>query len=74
MMKINIVMKNPPGPDSDFVEVEDENGVSMKLGEWVQQGEFWALSFDTKDLEDLDTEMDEYLEQVRVDNVCVFSP
>jgi hypothetical protein len=43
---VDIVHTAPPGGDSSssFVEVEDEDGRSMKLGEWVErQDGTWAL-------------------------------
>lgn len=33
---IHIVMKNAPGPDSDFIEVENDLGESVKAGEWYR--------------------------------------
>ena len=32
---IDIVLTRGPGPDSDFVEVEDSRGHSIRIGEWV---------------------------------------
>lgn len=43
---IDIVFDAPPGPEpSNFIEVEDSTGKSIKFGEWVQQAEggYWAL-------------------------------
>jgi len=41
---INIIFDGPPGKDSPrFVEVELDNGESIKIGEWIQQGNYWAL-------------------------------
>lgn len=46
MKKIRIVFDGPPGPESGrFVEVEDESGKSIRLGEWVKEGDFWYLEF-----------------------------
>lgn len=41
----DIVFDGPPGPESGrFVEVEDDQGRSVRLGEWVQRSDgFWAL-------------------------------
>jgi hypothetical protein len=42
---VEIVFDGPPGPESGrFVEVEDEGGHSIRVGEWIQRGNgFWAL-------------------------------
>lgn len=42
---VAIVFDGPPGPDSGrFVEVEDESGASIKLGEWEESKDgFWRL-------------------------------
>ena len=45
--KIRVVFDGPPGQRSGrFVEVEDETGKSIRLGEWVQDGSYWYLEFD----------------------------
>ncbi len=42
---IDIVFDGPPSHESGrFVEVEDESGASISLGEWVEREDgFWAL-------------------------------
>jgi hypothetical protein len=42
---IDIVFANPPGPTPGrFVEVEDSQGHSISVGEWVQRPDGkWAL-------------------------------
>ena len=42
---VDIVFDGPPGPDSGrFVEVENANGRSIRLGEWVARPDgLWAL-------------------------------
>ena len=41
---INIVFNGPPGRDgAEFVEVELDNGNSVNIGEWIQQGNYWKL-------------------------------
>jgi len=42
---IDIVFDGPPGPEAGrFVEVEDESGASISLGEWVERDDgYWAL-------------------------------
>ena len=40
----DIVFDGPPGHLSGrFVEVEDEQGASMNIGEWIQDGDLWRL-------------------------------
>jgi len=41
----DIVFDGPPGPVSGrFVEVEDESGASINVGEWVERPDgFWVL-------------------------------
>ena len=63
-MKIRIIMARPPGPDSEFIEIEDENGHGLKLGKWEEHKENWALVIDTQELEDLD----EWFEELRQAN------
>lgn len=43
--KIDIVFDGPPGPVAGrFVEVEDENGASISVGEWIERDDgFWVL-------------------------------
>ena len=45
MSHIDIVFDGPPGPEGPrFVEVEDANGKSIRVGEWVQRVDgYWAL-------------------------------
>ena len=48
--KIRIVFDGPPSHESGrFVEVENEHGESMSLGEWKQDGEFWYLEFSNQE-------------------------
>lgn len=41
----DVVFDGPPGPESGrFVEVEDDSGKSVRLGEWHQRGDgYWVL-------------------------------
>jgi type II secretory pathway component PulM len=64
-MKIKIIMAQPPGPTSEFIEIEDEHGHGLKVGTWEEHGEYWALVIDTQEFEDLD----EWLEQLKVANM-----
>jgi hypothetical protein len=52
MKYIDIVMSNPPGPHSDFIEVEDNTGRSVTLGTWLQDKEdsTWVLRVTEDDL------------------------
>jgi hypothetical protein len=42
---IDVVFDGPPSHESGrFVEVEDANGKSIKVGEWIDRGDgCWAL-------------------------------
>lgn len=41
---LDIVFDGPPSHESGrFVEVEDENGASVGIGKWVEDGEYWRL-------------------------------
>ena len=42
--KIRIAFDGPPAPHGcEFVEVEDESGKGIKVGEWKEQDGFWYL-------------------------------
>jgi hypothetical protein len=45
MKYVDIVFDGPPAPESGrFVEVEDDTGRSINLGEWIHRPDgFWAL-------------------------------
>jgi hypothetical protein len=39
-----IVMTDAPGPTGQFVEVEDQDGRSIRVGKWLQRDDgYWAL-------------------------------
>jgi hypothetical protein len=41
---IDIILTRPPGPDSDFVEIEDSAGRSFRAGTWRKEPDgTWAL-------------------------------
>ena len=41
---IDIVFDGPPGAQAGrFVEVEDSTGAGIKVGEWIQDGDYWRL-------------------------------
>ena len=45
--KMHIIFDGPPGPVTGrFVEVEDDHGKSIRVGEWEQRGEYWHLILD----------------------------
>lgn len=47
MSKIQIRFDGPPEHVAGrFVEVEDDTGVSISIGEWVQDGDYWLLALD----------------------------
>lgn len=41
-----VVMARPPGPESDFVDIEDADGRSVRAGSWHRRGNFWVLRID----------------------------
>jgi hypothetical protein len=46
---IRIVFDGLPGPEvGRFVEVEDETGKSVNVGEWSQEGDYWYLTIRSK--------------------------
>lgn len=48
---VNILLRRPPGPDSDFVEVETDDGHSVSVGEWTHHPDgLWALRITPKGL------------------------
>ncbi|TDE11436.1 hypothetical protein [Jiangella asiatica] len=53
MVALNVVLTEPPGHDSCFVEVETDDGKSVRVGEWRQldNGD-WALRLTADDLVD----------------------
>lgn len=47
-----------PGPEQKFVEVEDDEGRSIKIGEWIKRDDgFWALRIDWKEIGELYNEL-----------------
>jgi len=55
LKKVWVLMDRPPGPDSQFVEVEDAGGQALRV-EWREEGRYWALGpFYIAD--DVDSEM-----------------
>ena len=50
-MKIQIRFDGPPEHVAGrFVEVEDDSGRSISVGEWKQDGQDWLLLIDTDEL------------------------
>lgn len=54
MAAINIVLSEPPGAESQFVEVETDDGRSVVVGHWSQRGHYWVLRITEGDLAGLD--------------------
>lgn len=52
---IDIVFDGPPSHESGrFVEVEDNTGKSIGVGEWIDRGNgFWALRIQDTDIGDI---------------------
>lgn len=52
---VDIVFDGPPGPNADghhcnFVEAEDLDGRSLRVGEWIDRGDgLWALRLHVAD-------------------------
>ena len=46
MSSIHIIFDGPPGPSAPgFVEIEDDNGVSLSVGTWRERFDgLWELS------------------------------
>ncbi|HQE50275.1 MAG TPA: hypothetical protein PKV93_13110 [Fervidobacterium sp.] len=38
-------------PNLEFVEVEDGNGKSVRIGKWTQEGEYSVLNITSNDIE-----------------------
>lgn len=50
---INVIFDGPPAPEGGrFVEVEDERGNSIKVGEWIDRGDgTWSLKIIVNDVD-----------------------
>jgi hypothetical protein len=61
MKHIDIVFDGPPSHHSGrFVEVENDKGASVKIGEWMDRGNgLWALRFNRAALAALDAPVPE---------------
>lgn len=44
--QINIRFKGSFGEGLEFVEVENEDGESINVGEWEEDGEYWVLQIE----------------------------
>ncbi len=53
MSYLHIVFDGPPSPEAPgFVEVEDANGCSVRLGEWIEREDgYWVIQFDRDDVD-----------------------
>ena len=54
-MFVDIVFDGPPNPEpGGFVEVENQHGRSVNLGEWVHRPDgFWTLGISPSDITNL---------------------
>lgn len=60
---IKIVFDGPPSHESGrFVEVENAEGKSINVGEWVQNGDYWELQIPSD--ESLRAELEEKKEEI----------
>lgn len=52
---VRVIFDGPPGPESGrFVECEDENGASIRIGQWAEIDEgFWELRIPFRDARDI---------------------
>lgn len=52
-MKFRIIFQQevPGNPTLTFVDIVDENGNSISIGEWSADGEYEALDIDTDNLD-----------------------
>ena len=51
MSAINIIFDKRPGPDCQFVEVENDKGKSITIGEWKERPDgLWALRIEEREL------------------------
>lgn len=48
--ELHFVFTAPPSHNSEFVELEDENGNGVGLGRWEHHPPFWHLVLDTANL------------------------
>jgi hypothetical protein len=57
-MFVDVVFDGPPGPVCGrFVEVENEHGRSVNIGEWVQRPDgYWALRISSDDLAKMESD------------------
>ena len=58
IMFVDIGLDGPPGPESGrFVEVENQRGRSVNVGEWVQRPDgYWALRISPSDITSLESD------------------
>jgi hypothetical protein len=58
-MFVDIVFDGPPGPESGrFVEVENQHGRSVNVGEWIHRPDgVWALRISPSDITKLASDL-----------------
>ena len=46
---INILFDGPPGPEAGlrFIEIENDAGRSISIGEWTERGDYWVLRIES---------------------------
>lgn len=49
-IKFRIIMSEPPGPTSQFIECETMDGKSFPVGVWVEHESGFALEIDCSDI------------------------
>ena len=62
MTAINIIFDGPPSNESGrFVEVENDVGQSIGIGEWIElPNKYWALRITEKDLQFINLDNDQF--------------
>lgn len=57
-----IGLAGPPGPESEFVDIKDEDGKSVCTGQWCRLGDFWVLRVDAQHVGDGESALDDVYE------------
>ena len=54
MKAINIILRTTPGPYSIFVDIEDDHGISRKIGTVIRdpESEYYKIRITAKDLKE----------------------
>ena len=51
MEYVDLLFRNPPGVGSDFVEANNPEGKSVKVGEWFFKDGYWVLRIEKGTIE-----------------------